>query len=452
MNTKKFGAVLLAGCLLCVGTLAIPEQNVSLVASASSWVEEGSDGLKYIVYDDKDYAVVSGATEEKLYVLIPDTFQASDGRVLPVTEITEDFFFTKRTVESAHLGENMKVVGKQAFDACHSLTSVDFNEGLETIGNYAFRGTALETLTLPDSVETIGMLAFNNCKNLTSVHLGAGVKTIGQEAFRGCSALKTIEFNEGLETINWAFPDCTALETVTLPSTLSTLTGSSFNDCDNLKTVNFLGGNDLVIGTAFMNCSALETVTMGEGIIKIADSAFSGGVNLKNVQLSPTLKTIGSYAFSRCSGLTEIELPASLETLGHSAFSLCSNLETVTFLGKETEINKYASIPKTTVIRGYEGSTAQAYAEANGNTFELIDSEQETPSEEPAEFTPGDVNDDGKVDILDVITINRSVVGKERLSDTQKKAADVNHSGNPDPGDSLMIMRFIVNLIDSLTE
>ena len=63
------------------------------------------------------------------------------------------------------------------------------------------------------------------------------------------------------------------------------------------------------------------------------------------------------------------------------------------------------------------------------------------------EYTPGDVTQDGKIDILDVITINRSIVGKESLTPIQKKAADMDGDGIPSATDSMTIMRMIVGLI-----
>ena len=61
----------------------------------------------------------------------------------------------------------------------------------------------------------------------------------------------------------------------------------------------------------------------------------------------------------------------------------------------------------------------------------------------------GDASGDTKIDILDVITINRAVLGKERLTEEQKQAADVNGDGTIDGMDSMNIMRYIVGLIDS---
>jgi len=63
----------------------------------------------------------------------------------------------------------------------------------------------------------------------------------------------------------------------------------------------------------------------------------------------------------------------------------------------------------------------------------------------------GDVNQDGKIDILDVISINKAILGKETLSETQLKAVDLNKNGKPDSEEALVIMKYIVGLLDTLS-
>ena len=62
----------------------------------------------------------------------------------------------------------------------------------------------------------------------------------------------------------------------------------------------------------------------------------------------------------------------------------------------------------------------------------------------------GDVNLDGVVDILDVITINKNILGQKTLSTQAFKNADVDSDGKVEPTDSLNIMKYIVKLIDKL--
>ena len=102
-------------------------------------------------------------------------------------------------------------------------------------------------------------------------------------------------------------------------------------------------------------------------------------------------------------------------------------------------------------------SAAYEYAVKNGFDFVLSKdfdpnnlSAGEKTTEKPTETVKPTADGNGEIDILDVITINKAVMGKEVLSDEQNKAADVNGSGVPDSGDSLQILKLIVGIITEL--
>ena len=60
----------------------------------------------------------------------------------------------------------------------------------------------------------------------------------------------------------------------------------------------------------------------------------------------------------------------------------------------------------------------------------------------------GDADMSGKVDILDVITINRAILGKEKLTAEQLRNADIDSDNKPTAVDSLTVMKAIVGLVD----
>lgn len=77
------------------------------------------------------------------------------------------------------------------FRDCSGLTSLIIKEGVESIGNSAFRYAGIESLVIPGSAQFVGSYAFANNKNLTSVTLGEGVLAIGNQTFAGCESLKS---------------------------------------------------------------------------------------------------------------------------------------------------------------------------------------------------------------------------------------------------------------------
>ena len=61
----------------------------------------------------------------------------------------------------------------------------------------------------------------------------------------------------------------------------------------------------------------------------------------------------------------------------------------------------------------------------------------------------GDLNSDGIVDILDVIRLNKSLLGVEQLTDAQTAAADVDGNGKVESNDSLLILKYALEMVDS---
>ena len=71
-------------------------------------------------------------------------------------------------------------------------------------------------------------------------------------------------------------------------------------------------------------------------------------------------------------------------------------------------------------------------------------------SEEKEEVKLGDISENGEVDVIDVIMINKSILGQKKLTKSQSNSADVNKNGIVEPNDSLIIMKYIVGLIEVL--
>ena len=58
----------------------------------------------------------------------------------------------------------------------------------------------------------------------------------------------------------------------------------------------------------------------------------------------------------------------------------------------------------------------------------------------------GDVDENGEIDILDVITLNKSILGKEVLSAQAEKNADADGNQKIDSNDALSILKYIVGV------
>ncbi|MBO4693671.1 MAG: leucine-rich repeat protein [Clostridia bacterium] len=85
---------------------------------------------------------------------------------------------------------------------CGNIQTVIIEEGVTSIGNYAFNGfTSLTSVTIPNSVTSIGKYAFV-VTNLTSVNIPGNVTSIGTYAFGSCSNLESVTFTPGTADTN----------------------------------------------------------------------------------------------------------------------------------------------------------------------------------------------------------------------------------------------------------
>ena len=148
---------------------------------------------------------------------------------------------------------------------------------------------------------------------------------------------------------------------------------------------------------------------------------------------------IPDAAFWRCAGLPAVTLPASLTSIGNGSFGGCEGLTSVTIPGGVTEIGDMAfyNCPALT-LSVYPGSTAETYAKENDIPYALLAA--------PAP-SYGDIDEDGALSIMDVILINKSLLGGATLSAVAKANADDAKSGEIDTTDALNVLKAVVKLV-----
>ena len=98
-----------------------------------------------------------------------------------VTAIGNSAFYSL-TLPSFSLPNSIKSIGDQAFIGC-GFTELTIPNSVEVIGVAAFEYSKITNIIIPNSVKTIKDYAFSDCYHLTTVTLGSSLEYIGHAAF-----------------------------------------------------------------------------------------------------------------------------------------------------------------------------------------------------------------------------------------------------------------------------
>lgn len=302
---------------------------------------------------------------------------------------------------------------------------------------------------LPDSVTEIGKAAFGYQHDLEDVVLSNSLEIIGEDAFNSCDALTSLALPDTLTTIGKnAYRGCKGLTTVTIPEHVTLIDEYAFSYCDHLEEV-IIPNTDITLSKfAFAFNPALPGIQLPDHLSILSQGLLDGCTGLRSITIPENVTAIEHQVFRNCKLLEDITVPASVERIDPYAFYLCSALNTITILNPNCEIaDVVETISNTTkaydgVIRGYAGSTAQAYADKFGYAFEAI-------TEDPTPFLLGDVDFNGTVDSSDAqMTLGaylKTVVNNPLgLTDLQILAADIDKNNEITSTDAQYILIYFL--------
>ncbi len=225
-----------------------------------------------------------------------------------------------------------------------AIQKVVLQDGITSVGDYAFYGMELESIQMPDSVTRIGDYAFKNCPKLNNVTLPQNLTSLGDSAFYACTSLTAIDIPASLWTVKpYTFKNCTALASVTFhEGNLMKLSDSAFYGCTALTEIALPRCLDIVDSYCFKNCTKLASVTIPAGDLTEIREAVFYGTAVTTLYLPEGITKIGPYAFKNCTALSVLYLPSTLTKVGEAAFYGCTGLKEVTLPDKVASIDAYA--------------------------------------------------------------------------------------------------------------
>ena len=169
--------------------------------------EMGGSNVKWALSEDATVLTISGTGRMRDYFVM-------QGYDTP-------WFQYRQTIQTVNIEEGVTSIGNYAFsmfDAECALTSITLPGSVTDIGEYAFawlKSPGLKEFTIPDGVQTLGEGAFYN-SGLETIHLGNGIQTMGYGVFDS-SALKFVTIPAGVSEVDWTmFWWCSDLQSITV--------------------------------------------------------------------------------------------------------------------------------------------------------------------------------------------------------------------------------------------
>lgn len=367
MNTKKFTAALLA---FAVGV------------SASAPIVKGSDLSSRLTAAASYYDYTEGTYEEFTYrkysdhVEITDCDETAESVSIPnnidgvyVTKIGGLVFSDCTMLRDVFIPATVTDISSQLFDNCYELKKISVSGSSETFASvdgvlyskdmtklcfYPMGKTDAEYI-IPDTVTEIGDFAFFKCSALTAVEIPESVERIGYEAF---------DF-------------CTQLASMTIPAKVSEIGDYAFYGCAALSAINVAEENQYFTSTDGVLFDKEMTVLITYPEEKAGEEYI----------VPDTVSEVYRHAFARARNVVNVTLPENVAKIGYLAFRNYYKLASVTVENPDCEFyDNSETVEAGITIRGYEGSTAQKYADTYGNAFEALAEEYTEVNYEPLTY------------------------------------------------------------------
>ena len=316
-------------------------------------------------------------------------------------------------------------IGDAVFFNC-KIQSITIPDTVTRIGNYAFIGFKKSEITLPNSVISIAYSAFNisvegNISYLKKINYN-GTVTQWNSVVYSNKDHHIIKCTDGIigngNTVTIDNFSCNinndytaqivgrtdTLGNLIIPEpvwyeghtfTVTSIVNNAFSGCSSLTSVTIPNSVESIGDNAFQNCSSLTSATIGNNVTSIGSSAFFGCSKLKKIEIPDSVTYIGSKAFdgtafyntvknwedgvlycgnhliSAKSDVTKITVKASTVSIAAGALDNCKSLKKINVLNPKCVIN--CTIPKTAVIGGAEGSTAEDFAQKNNMSIDYFE-------------------------------------------------------------------------------
>ncbi|RKI80417.1 leucine-rich repeat domain-containing protein [bacterium 0.1xD8-71] len=418
---SKYRMFILTACILC-----LLFGRSRMICCAGNIQQDKEQYLTYEINDNGEAVITGGNCDVLNSIVIPNTI---DGyRVIGVADRA---FAYRQDIHHLRVEEGVRNIGAYAFAGCRHMDTPSLGEGLQAIGEGAFRDNLFTgrvvsrwDVFLPDSIMSIDKEAFDCCSHLQYIRLPQ-YADIDSSAFEGTlwqeerdelfqirgDCLLAINGNtdsvlnlpygvtrladeEGPKLLIDDVSRQMMYEEIVFPNTLTEIRGESLEGI-RVSRIEVPGGVKY-IPIGFLRYGKVSELVLSEGTEVIGPGAFSNIEGLETIRIPGSVLRIYDNAFAGCEDLRRITIPGTVEKVGENVFDWCENLTEVVYEEGIREIGcgyadtqiKCIQFPESTVrIHGslaYAGNLERIYipagvAEVNDEIFSLREKYRDGP-------------------------------------------------------------------------
>ena len=487
---------LLSNCYKLKNVIIDPNNKNFILENGAIYSKDYSELYKYLDNNEKTFSI-----NEKTSTIGDYAFANNESIENVDTKNVTDicyFAFINCPKLNKIILENIKELGGYVFKGCTSLKNVELPECLEDLGwNSNFRGcTKLESINIPSKISYLNeddliYYELADCYNLTNITVSKDNKYY---MIDNNVLYRKKDGNDYGTLVRQLDRSITSFK---VKDNTTSISGQAFYGCDYLKNVNLNNVKEIDV-SAFEGCKNLKYVVLPKSVTYV--KAFCNKSIDCKLYVYPGSKAIDSIeswnnqyhryldypkidytiisSFVDDSSNVEVCLDSQKNdsdsvlkvqqlTSGNSydkvaKYSDNFNLYDISFYKDNEKVNIDGSaIVKIPVKEGMDGNKCKVYYNDNGKFTDMNavykDGYMEFETTHFSEYvlvegslptlTMGDVNGDGKVNVLDAVMVLRHDANIIKLDDSQLKAADVNEDGKVDVLDAVMILRYEAGII-----
>ena len=414
-----------------------------------------------------------------------------------VTSIGSSAFYYCSRLTSVVISNSVTSIGSSAFSGCSSLTSVEIPNSVTSIGGDAFRNCSrLTSVVIGNSVTSIGEDAFNSCSSLTSVVIGNSVTSIGIYAFYDCYNLKSItslnptppstsysSFNKYGATLYVPFGAKTAYSEAEYWKNFANIEELEPSHYELTDGVVYAQNADTLVNALtytrtlpnlHWNALYVPFKLPYDVIADRYDVAYINDVNGYDTDNNGTIDDLAMEIVKIKGGTLKANYPYLIKAKTEADKEMSITVENAMLYAAAENSVRCFSVCQNYIVTGtYTGKTAEDLAGklviSNSGIWEplaagsdlsplrlylSIENRDNSPIEVESsamsrmrivlDYTPGDVDGDGRFSVVDISGIVSFVLGVDNPS-LDARAADVNEDGCYSVVDVSTVVQYVLN-------